>query len=205
MQYKAKNSMNLILSSCDFSNEKSQKIIIDNLPKPIHECRLLFVPNDKATREAIHSEKYYNWMQKRGFSKENITIFDHREPEQYFGLDIDVLYISGGNTFETLQKIRKCHFDTEMIRYIQAGVTYIGGSAGAHIVSADISHVSRYDTVPDGFADFHGLGLFDGVLICHFTSERQEHYDALKADGKYKVIALTDEDSIVVRKEYPYG
>ena len=190
--------MKLILSSCDFSDEKSRQTILDNLPKPINECRLLFIPNDKATYEAIHSEKYYNWMQQRGFSRQNITIFDHYEPKKYFGLDIDILYVSGGNTFETLEKIRKCHFDSEIIRYVHSGVTYIGGSAGAHIASADISHVAKYDTVPKGMTDFRGLGLFDGVLICHFTSERQRHYDVLTAEGKYKVFELTDEDSIVI-------
>lgn len=191
--------MNLILSSCDFSNEESRKTILNNLPKPIHECRLLFVPNEKATYETIHSEKYYLWMQKRGFSRENITIFDYYEPEKYFGLDIDIVYISGGNTFETLEKIRKCNFDAEIIRYVRSGVTYIGGSAGAHIASTDISHVAQYDAVPTGFTDFRGLGLFDGVLICYFTSERQEHYDKMTMDRKHEVYALTDEESIVIQ------
>lgn len=190
--------MNLILSSCDFSNDKSRKAIMENLPKPIHECRLLFVPNEKATHETIHSEKYYLWMQKRGFARQNIMIFDHEAPEKFLGLGIDVLYISGGNTFETIEKIRKAHFDEEIIRYVQSGVTYIGGSAGAHIASADISHVAQYDTVPQGFTDFKGLSLFDGILICHFTPERQAHYEALTAEGKSKVTVLTDDDFIVV-------
>ena len=45
--------MKLILSSCDFRNEKSQKVIMDNLPYSIDKCRLLFIPNEKATAEAI--------------------------------------------------------------------------------------------------------------------------------------------------------
>lgn len=40
--------MKLILSSCDFRNEKSKKTIIDNLSKPIEQCKLLFFPNEKA-------------------------------------------------------------------------------------------------------------------------------------------------------------
>ena len=36
--------MKLILSSCDFRNEKSKKTIIDNLSKPIDQCKLLFIP-----------------------------------------------------------------------------------------------------------------------------------------------------------------
>ena len=64
--------MKLILSSCDFRNEKSKKTIIDNLSKPIDQCKLLFIPNEKATHEAIHSEKYFLRMQEFGFTKERM-------------------------------------------------------------------------------------------------------------------------------------
>ena len=74
--------MKLILSSCDFRNESSRQAIIDNLDKPINECRLLFIPNEKATYEAIHSEKYYLRMQEFGFDKDNIRIFDYYNPKR---------------------------------------------------------------------------------------------------------------------------
>ena len=48
--------MKLILSSCDFRNESSRQALIDNLDKPINECGLLFIPKEKATYEAMHSE-----------------------------------------------------------------------------------------------------------------------------------------------------
>ena len=47
-------------------------------------------------------------------------------------------------------------------------------------------------------SDFNGLGLFDGILICHYTEERKALYDKLASDGKYKIYTLTDEDSLVV-------
>ena len=190
--------MKLILSSCDFRNEKSRNAILTNLPKPIGECRLLFIPNEKATAEAINSEKFYRRMQEFGFARENISVFDYYNPIEYFGLDIDVLYISGGNTLKTLDRIRKSGFDKAIIRYIQSGVTYIGGRAGAHIVTQDVSHVTRYDETPENMTNFSGLGLFDGVLICHFTPERQAHYEQLLQENQYKVYTLSDEDSIVV-------
>ena len=34
--------MKLILSSCDFRNDKARNTIIENLNKPIEECKLLF-------------------------------------------------------------------------------------------------------------------------------------------------------------------
>ena len=190
--------MKMILTSCDFRNDLARKVILDNLPKTIDKCKLLFIPNEKADYQAIHSEKFYSRMREFGFSRENITVFDYYEPSKYFGLDIDVLYVSGGNTFKTLERIRKSGFDKEIVRYVKSGVTYVGGSAGAHIVTSDISHVKKYDDLPSDMTDFSGLALFDGIIICHFTPERRDHYNALVSEGKHKVYALTDDDSLVI-------
>lgn len=190
--------MKLILSSCDFRNDKAKQTIIDNLDKPIDQCKLLFIPNEKATMQAIHSEMYYLRMQEFGFVRENISVFDYWNAEQFLDLDIDIIYISGGNTFKTLQRIRDCGFDKEIINYVKSGVIYIGGSAGAHIASANIEHVTSFDYVPDGYTDFNGLGLFDGILVCHYTDDRKALYDKLQSNGKYKVYALADDESLVI-------
>lgn len=191
--------MKLILSSCDFRNENSKKTILDNLPKPINECKVLFVPNEKATLDSIKSGKYNKRIQESGFAAENITVFNYYAPKDFFGLDIDVIYISGGNTLKTLHRIRNSVFDKEIIRYIKSGVTYIGGSAGAHIVTTDVSHVSSYDVPPEGMSDFSGLGFVDGILICHYTDARQELRDKLISEGK-KVYALADDESLVIEE-----
>lgn len=190
--------MKLILSSCDFRNEKSKKTILNNLSKPVDQCKLLFIPNEKATYETIHSEKYFLRMQEFGFARDNISVFDYYNEQQFINLDLDVIYISGGNTFATLKRIKDCGFDKEIIRYVRSGVLYIGGSAGAHIATQSVAHIAAFDPIPDGMTDFKGLGLFDGIIFCHYTEERKAPYDKLKSEGKYKVFALRDEDSLVV-------
>jgi len=189
--------MKLILSSCDFRNEKSQKVIIENLPCSIDKCKLLFIPNEKAIAESVSSDLYYSRMQEFGFMKENVYVFDRSNPDEFRNLNIDVIYISGGNTFGTLDKIRKAGFDKDIINYVKSGVVYIGGSAGAHIASKDIKHVEKYDENTVGITDYSGLGLFDGILICHYTDERKADFARLSASSEYKVFALTDEDSVI--------
>ncbi len=49
--------MKMILSSCDFINENSKKVILDNIEKPLCKRKVLFIPNEKATSEKIHSNK----------------------------------------------------------------------------------------------------------------------------------------------------
>ena len=189
--------MKLILSSCDFSNDESREVIYQNLPKPIEKCKMLYIPNDRACPEAIASDVYCIRMQEYGFTKENVIVFDHTRPDDFKNLDLDIIYVGGGNTFGIYDKIRKCNFDKNIIDYVKSGVTYIGGSAGAYIVTQNIEHVLKYDDNNVEMTDFNGLGLFDGVILCHYTYLRKFDFDELCKTSPYKAYCLTDSDSIV--------
>jgi len=191
--------MKLILSSCDFGNSTSARFIIDNLCKPISDCKVLYFPNEKVTPEKIKSGKYEARVAAFGFQKKNIYVANYFEPLQFFNLDIDVIYISGGNTFGTMKLIRDSGFDKAIVDYVQRGVIYIGGSAGAHIATADITHVAKYDKDTFGLTDFSGLVLYKGILVCHYTEDRKSDFDTLNSLGKYRVIALRDDQSIIIK------
>ena len=198
--------MKMILSSCDFINEKSKKVILENIDKDLDKCKLLFIPNEKATSEKIHSDKYYRRLKDDGFTnKENIYVFDESNVDKFVDLDIDLLYISGGNTFATLKKIKDCGFDKHIIKYIKSGVTYIGGSCGAHIVSKNIEHLLSLDDNYCGLDNFDALGLFDGIIIPHYGAkeynpiEREKIYNELIKQNKYNVYKLTNDESIIVK------
>lgn len=191
--------MKLILSSCDFGDPTSAKFITDNLCKPISECKVLYFPNEKVTLEKIKSGKYEARVSAFGFQRKDIYVANYFDPAPFFDLDIDVIYISGGNTFGTMRLIRGAGFDKAIVDYVQSGVIYIGGSAGAHIATADISHVAKYDKDTFGLNNFSGLGLYNGILICHYSDDRKQHYDELCALGIHNVIALKNDQSIVVK------
>jgi len=193
--------MKLILSSCDFGNPTSARFIIDNLGKPISDCKVLYFPNEKVTPEKIKGGKYEARVSAVGFRKKNIYVANYFDPTPFFDLDIDVIYISGGNTFGTLKLIRDSGFDKAIVDYVQRGVIYIGGSAGAHIATADVSHVVKYDGDEYGLTDYKGLELFGGILICHYCEERRADYEQLIAEGKYCVTVLKDNESIIIREE----
>ena len=197
--------MKLILSSSDFINVHSKQVILDNIDKELSNNKVLFIPNEKATKEKINSDKYYDRLYKDGFTnKDNIYIFDETEADRFRNLNIDLIYISGGNTFATLDKIRKCGFDKDIINYINNGVTYIGGSCGAHIVTKNIEHLLELDDNYLNITNYNALGLFDGIIIPHYNEEeynpelRKRVYEKLLSENKYKVYALTNADSLVV-------
>ena len=191
--------MKLILSSCDFGNSTSARFIIDNLCKPISDCKVLYFPNEKVTPEKIKSGKYEARVSAFGFQRKNIYVANYFDPTPFFDIDIDVIYISGGNTFGTMKLIRDSGFDKTIVNYVHSGVVYIGGSAGAHIATADISHVAKYDKDTYGLTDFSGLGLYNGILICHYTEDLKANFDDLNYLGKYRVISLSDDQSIIIK------
>ena len=194
--------MKLILSSCDFLNSNSRKCILDNITKPLDKCKALFIPNEPYLINNL--DKYYKRLELDGFKKENLYIYNENESEKFENLDIDLIYIGGGNTFYTLNKIRKKYFDKSIINYLKNGVIYIGGSCGAHIVTSNIEHVLHFDNNFVGIADFDGLNLFKGIIIPHYSKSREFVYQKLLKDNKYKVYFLTDDDSIVVNDNTVY-
>ena len=46
--------------------------------------------------------------------------------------------------------------------------------------------------------DFKGLGLFDGILVCHYTAEKQQILDKLQKNSVFQVVPLSDDESIVI-------
>ena len=197
--------MKLILSSCDFINDNSRKVINDNVD--VANSKVLFIPNEKATKELINSDKYYKRLYKDGFTENNIYIFDEENANQFINLDIDVIYVGGGNTFATLKKIKDCGFDKYIINYINNGVIYIGGSCGAHIVTKNIEHLLDLDNNYCNLDDYKGLGLLDGIIIPHFNEvdyepeKRMELYNKLITENKYKVYTLTNSECIIINND----
>ncbi|MBE6565174.1 MAG: hypothetical protein E7655_07880 [Ruminococcaceae bacterium] len=188
----------MILSSCDFRNSESAKCIYDHLPLPVDQCKVLYFPNEKATEGAIKSKKFHQRLSEFGFSKENIYVFNYFSPAEFdVNTHIDVIYISGGNTFGTMKRIKESGAETIILDCISHGAMYIGGSAGAHIASRSIHHVAKYDHDTYGLTDFSGLCLLDGVLICHYSNLREKDYIALIEAGEQNVIKLQDQDYIV--------
>ncbi len=194
--------MTLILSSSDFSHATSRAVIHEYLPRPIEACRLLFLPNEKATTDKVKCGKYHARMAAQGFDPALVTVPDYAETDVGRSLDpaaFDVIYASGGNTFETLLRLRACCLDAFVTEAVRGGVTYVGGSAGAHLVCGNIAHVALYDEPPAHMTDLCGLGLVELTLLCHFSPDRQAHYDELVAAGR-TVHALPDGASLIVRE-----
>ena len=190
--------MHLVLSSCDFESEKVRAAIFGELPKAVEDCTVLYFPSEKASNKDVKGSKFKKRLEGFGFTRGNVTVFNKNTPEKHRGIEVDVVYVGGGNTFSMLKTLRETRFDSEIVRLVENGALYIGGSAGAHIASKDVEHVQVFDKNEVEMTDFSALGLFDGILFCHFCEERKPYYEKALAEQKFNVFTLADDEYIIV-------
>ncbi|SPJ34985.1 Type 1 glutamine amidotransferase-like domain-containing protein [Kushneria phyllosphaerae] len=84
----------------------------------------------------------------------------------------DYVYVSGGNTFYLLQELKRTGADRLIIEQIKSGKTYIGESAGAVVLAADIEYIGALDdskTAPN-LDSYASLGVIEFYPLPHHTN-----------------------------------
>lgn len=155
---------------------------------------MLVIPT--ARKNEYNKEKYMLDYINLGFVSDNIIFFNDENPNSYKNLDIDLIYVCGGNTFLLQKYLKKSGFNEEIKKYISRGVIYLGASAGTHIATTNIEHVNMFDENFVNINDYQALNLFNGIIICHYSEEREKAYRELKRYSKYKVYTLKDKELI---------
>ena len=117
----------------------------------------------------------------------------------------DVVYVCGGNTFRLLRGIRETPVDIrrQILDLCARGGLYIGSSAGAVIVSPDISSAKEVggDRSRGYAADTTGLRLIPWHIIPHDDPKYDDAVDAFcdrRGLCRDDVIRLRDGDGIFV-------
>lgn len=117
---------------------------------------------------------------------------------------MDVIFVAGGNVFYLLQKTRDSGFDRVVKESVEAGVLYIGSSAGSVLAGPDIGPMRYLDdpaTAPN-LASTVSLGLVDFIPFPHWGNI-QYKTEYSKTINKYyemecKIIPLRDDQAVVV-------
>lgn len=114
--------------------------------------------------------------------------------------DVDVIFVSGGNTFHLLDQIRKTGFDNWLKQNLNHKV-YVGVSAGSIIAGPTIA----ISTLPPGdpnlseITDLTGLGLVDFEVSPHTPEAVSVEANQTYASAvKNVVYALNDQSAIKV-------
>ncbi|MGN0370103.1 MAG: Type 1 glutamine amidotransferase-like domain-containing protein [Butyrivibrio sp.] len=136
-----------------------------------------------------------------GFKQDNIILSGQQASNQEV-LECDFYYCTEGNTFEVLSLLRERGLDSVIKEGFKKGnKTYIGCSAGATIAGMSIEEVKDFDRNYVGMVNFTGLGLFDGIIIPHYTKSELKRYisNSPGIEEKYNMIlSVSNEKSLVL-------
>jgi dipeptidase E len=95
----------------------------------------------------------------------------------------EIIYLSGGNTYYFLNNLKKRYLITRLRKYVENGGHIIGLSAGAILMSKDISSAKFGDEDIVGLSNLSSLALVDFDFMPHWNVE--SHYlDDLKKYSK---------------------
>ena len=148
--------------------------IVAKLPKKPSEYKLAFITTASEVELGdlhwLREEK--DKLSSVGFNiiEFSITNMSPFEINKKF-LDIDIIYLAGGNTFYLLDQVIKTGADVIIRRFIDNGGVYIGSSAGSMIAGIRIDLVGSIDDItkaPD--LKSNGLGIIDSVILPHWGS-----------------------------------
>lgn len=103
------------------------------------------------------------------------------------------VYIGGGNTFKLLDLFRKTGFDKALSGYANNGGIVYGGSAGAIILSYDLS-TCHGDVNNMGIVDVKALNLLNNDAVwCHYKEDDDiEIFKLISQKHLSRIIALSE-------------
>lgn len=180
-------------------------LIRQTLPSSTKKLRVAFVP----TAADLYTEKQWmyddrNKLLKMGFDVFDVDIKNKTEEKLFEELkSIDMLFVSGGNTYYLLEKTLQSGFDKVVKKLIDKGVIYIGSSAGSVLTCPTIEFIEDLDDRSEAnLTAFNGLGLVDFLILPHYGDPK---YDArlnkIIATWKNKghnIITLTNNQAIIL-------
>lgn len=109
--------MKVILTSKGFENKLVFNKIMNLINIDIKEIRMLVIPT--ARKNEYKKEKYIKDYIELGFRKENIYFFDDEKSSQFSNLNIDIIYVCGGNTFVLKHYLKRSRFEKSIYNYLK--------------------------------------------------------------------------------------
>jgi dipeptidase E len=100
-----------------------------------------------------------------------LALLDHRG-EALDGYDL--LFVGGGNTYDLIDRFRRAEIAAPLARFLDAGGSYYGGSAGAIVAGPSIGLARGLDSDRHHDPDDSGLGLVPADVLPHFSEARRE-------------------------------
>lgn len=192
--------MKLLLTSSGLSKRDIGKALQEMVGKAPSDCKVGFIPT------AANVEPYNkDWLigqflqlQRYGFYQIDIVDISADGVDWRARLaDVDVLWVSGGNTFHLLDQVRKTGFDHWLKENIDRKV-YVGGSASTILMTPSIEIAEPIDDNYLGLSDLTGLGYVDFEINVHCDEAAMNLTADYAKSRQNAVYALDDLSAIKV-------
>lgn len=194
--------MKLLLTSSGISKRDIGLALYKMVGKPQSECRVGFIPTAANVEPQIKGWLIgqFNQLQRYGFYQIDIVDISADGVDWRTRLDnVDVLWLSGGNTFHLLDQVRKTGFDKWLKENIDKKV-YVGGSASSILMTPSVALAGHEggDENDVGLTDLTGLGYVDFEIMPHCDAARFESVARYAMTADHPVYALDDLSAIKV-------
>lgn len=171
------------------------------------EGRLLYLPT--ALVDLPNFTEGYHWIQSvfapLGLTK--ITMWADLSGKTTSDLaQFDAVYIGGGNTFYLLHQLRIHHLVEPLAEFIRNGHPAYGGSAGAIVLSRDITPCTHIDPDIVGLNDLRALDLSVGWSIwCHYTPADDDRIRAYQQAAGAPCAACSERSGVYRLRNHLYA
>lgn len=140
---------------------------------------------------------------KKGLKVIDVDIKDKTEKQLSEELkNFEIIFVSGGNTFYLLEKMKECNFEKSIKPLLKEGRIYIGSSAGSVVACPDIEYIKSMDHPEEAknLKDYKGLSLVNFYVLPHYGKEKYaEMFEEILEKNKHlKIIPLKDDELIIV-------
>jgi dipeptidase E len=189
----------LLLSSGSFLADHPQVF-----EKPFKDLRMVYIPTAaKGSSNMDFVERRRQFFKAENYHYTELDLDGKNAGDLLAVLkDAEIIYVEGGNSFYLLKAVRESGFDTILPELLDAGVIYMGGSAGSYIACPTIEmakwkHQNKYDHY--NVEDLHALALVPFLVSVHYKDEYRELLTEKIAECSLPVRVLTDKQAILVQ------
>ncbi|MCL5430154.1 MAG: Type 1 glutamine amidotransferase-like domain-containing protein [Candidatus Marsarchaeota archaeon] len=193
----------LLLTSKGLDTEEIRNRCAVLLRHSTPEARILFIPTAMECKQADefrinHINECRRQLTQMGIKIGHIITFDSNSPPNGNEIkDIDAVYVCGGFAYYLLQRLRRVHFDKDIINLVRSGALYIGVSAGSILAGPDISIASLVDPNDFGLKNTVGLKLTHLIVNPHYTQEREADIRDFERNNRVSVTRITDSQAVL--------
>lgn len=194
--------MKLLLTSGGISTRHIGAALQAMAGKPASDVKVGFIPT-AANVEMYNKDWVVNQflsLWRYGFSQIDIVDPSAAGVDWRTRLEaVDMLYVSGGNTFHLLDQARQTGFDM-WLRQQATDKLYVGSSAGTILATPTIEIAGQEggDENLVGITDLTGLGLVDFEIEPHCDADRFKAVEAYATSRSHPVYALDDASALQV-------